>query len=80
MAAAIMSMLGISHTWNTRVGNDLIRGVSGGQSAFSFCACWSLTFITGERKRVSIAEVMLAGAPLQMCAFALARGHTRFAH
>ncbi|KAI9927870.1 hypothetical protein ASPWEDRAFT_157610 [Aspergillus wentii DTO 134E9] len=44
----VMTMLGLRHTFNTRVGNDFIRGVSG-----------------GERKRVSIAEAMLSGAPLQ---------------
>ncbi|WWC68268.1 uncharacterized protein I206_102191 [Kwoniella pini CBS 10737] len=44
----IMSVFGISHTINTKVGNDYIRGVSG-----------------GERKRVSISEAALAGAPLQ---------------
>lgn len=42
----IMAMFGIAHTVNTKVGDDLMRGVSG-----------------GERKRVSIAEVALAGAP-----------------
>ncbi|KAK8866202.1 hypothetical protein IAR55_001353 [Kwoniella newhampshirensis] len=44
----IMSMFGITHTINTKVGNDFIRGVSG-----------------GERKRVTISEAALAGAPLQ---------------
>ncbi|KAL2067593.1 hypothetical protein VTL71DRAFT_2018 [Oculimacula yallundae] len=44
----IMAVFGISHTINTRVGNDFLRGVSG-----------------GERKRVSIAEAALSGAPLQ---------------
>ncbi|KAF1808725.1 ABC drug exporter AbcA [Eremomyces bilateralis CBS 781.70] len=44
----IMAVFGISHTVNTRVGNDFIRGVSG-----------------GERKRVTIAEASLSGAPLQ---------------
>jgi len=44
----IMAIFGISHTINTRVGNDFLRGVSG-----------------GERKRVSIAEAALSGAPLQ---------------
>ncbi|USW58775.1 Putative ABC transporter-like, ATP-binding domain, AAA+ ATPase domain, CDR ABC transporter [Septoria linicola] len=44
----VMATFGISHTINTRVGNDFIRGVSG-----------------GERKRVSIAEAVLSGAPLQ---------------
>ncbi|KAL4783556.1 ABC-2 type transporter-domain-containing protein [Aspergillus varians] len=44
----VMTMLGLRHTFNTRVGNDFIRGVSG-----------------GERKRVSIAEAILSGAPLQ---------------
>lgn len=43
----IMAMFGISHTSNTPVGNDFVRGVSG-----------------GERKRVSIAEAALSGAPL----------------
>ncbi len=43
-----MAMLGLSHTVNTKVGDDYVRGVSG-----------------GERKRVSIAEVALAGAPFQ---------------
>ncbi|AGO13729.1 AaceriAGL142Cp [[Ashbya] aceris (nom. inval.)] len=47
-AAAVMAMYGLSHTRNTKVGNDYIRGVSG-----------------GERKRVSLAEVTLAGAKLQ---------------
>ncbi|KAF2166767.1 hypothetical protein M409DRAFT_66350 [Zasmidium cellare ATCC 36951] len=45
---AVMATFGISHTVNTRVGNDFIRGVSG-----------------GERKRVTIAEAALSGAPLQ---------------
>lgn len=44
----IMNLLRISHTKRTKVGDDLIRGVSG-----------------GERKRVSIAEVLLGWAPLQ---------------
>jgi ATP-binding cassette, subfamily G (WHITE), member 2, PDR len=43
----IMAIFGLSHTYNTKVGNDYIRGVSG-----------------GERKRVSIAEMALAGAPV----------------
>ncbi|KAI8586359.1 ABC-2 type transporter-domain-containing protein [Geranomyces variabilis] len=43
----VMTVFGISHTLNTRVGNDFVRGVSG-----------------GERKRVSIAEAALSGAPL----------------
>lgn len=44
----VMAMFGISHTVNTRVGNDYIRGISG-----------------GERKRVTISEAALSGAPLQ---------------
>lgn len=44
----VMAIFGISHTINTRVGNEYIRGVSG-----------------GERKRVTIAEAALSGAPLQ---------------
>ena len=47
MAKVIMAVFGLSHTYNTKVGNDTVRGVSG-----------------GERKRVSIAEMALAGAPL----------------
>ncbi|KAK5171353.1 Multidrug resistance protein [Saxophila tyrrhenica] len=43
-----MATFGISHTKNTKVGNDFVRGVSG-----------------GERKRVTIAEAALSGAPLQ---------------
>lgn len=42
-----MAVFGLSHTYNTKVGNDFVRGVSG-----------------GERKRVSIAEMALAGSPL----------------
>ncbi|KAL5119151.1 hypothetical protein ACEQ8H_002858 [Pleosporales sp. CAS-2024a] len=42
----VMAVLGLSHTYNTKVGDDFVRGVSG-----------------GERKRVSVAEMMLAGAP-----------------
>lgn len=38
-----MAVLGLGHTYNTKVGDDFIRGVSG-----------------GERKRVSIAEMMVA--------------------
>lgn len=48
MADVVMAIFGISHTRNTRVGNEFVRGVSG-----------------GERKRVSIAEAALSGAPLQ---------------
>ena len=44
----VMAMFGISHTMHTRVGNEYVRGVSG-----------------GERKRVTIAEAALSGAPLQ---------------
>ena len=47
MAQVIMTVFGLSHTRNTKVGNDFIRGVSG-----------------GERKRVSIAEMALAGSPI----------------
>jgi ATP-binding cassette subfamily G (WHITE) protein 2 (PDR) len=46
-AAVIMTIFGLSHTYNTKVGNDFVRGISG-----------------GERKRVSIAEMALAGSPL----------------
>lgn len=42
-----MATCGLTHTYNTKVGNDFVRGVSG-----------------GERKRVSIAEMMLAGSPV----------------
>lgn len=42
-----MAVFGLSHTVNTKVGSDFVRGVSG-----------------GERKRVSIAEMALAGSPL----------------
>jgi ATP-binding cassette subfamily G (WHITE) protein 2 (PDR) len=44
----VMAQLGISHIRSTKVGNDFVRGVSG-----------------GERKRVTIAEATLSGAPLQ---------------
>ena len=43
----VMAVYGLSHTYNTKVGNDFVRGVSG-----------------GERKRVSIAEMAVAGSPL----------------
>jgi len=46
LAQVVMAVLGLSHTYNTKVGNDFVRGVSG-----------------GERKRVSVAEMMLAGSP-----------------
>lgn len=42
-----MAVFGLTHTYNTKVGNDFVRGVSG-----------------GERKRVSIAEMALAGSPI----------------
>ncbi|CAK7567984.1 MAG: hypothetical protein SEPTF4163_005962 [Sporothrix epigloea] len=45
-AQVVMAVCGLSHTFNTKVGNDFVRGVSG-----------------GERKRVSIAEMMVAGSP-----------------
>ncbi|KAK7415703.1 hypothetical protein QQX98_005738 [Neonectria punicea] len=44
----ILDSLGIGHTKKTKVGNEFIRGVSG-----------------GERKRVSLAEVMASQSPLQ---------------
>ena len=44
----VMAIFGIGHTVNTRVGNEYVRGVSG-----------------GERKRVTISEATLSGAPLQ---------------
>ncbi|KAJ5101248.1 hypothetical protein NUU61_003470 [Penicillium alfredii] len=45
----ILESLGIGHTRKTLVGNEFIRGVSG-----------------GERKRVSLAEVMAGQSPVQM--------------
>jgi len=47
VAKIAMAIFGISHTYNTKVGNDFVRGVSG-----------------GERKRVSLAEMLVAGVPL----------------
>ncbi len=47
MAKIMMNIFGLAHTRNTKVGNDFVRGVSG-----------------GERKRVSIAEMALAGSPI----------------
>ncbi|KAE9968334.1 hypothetical protein BLS_005903 [Venturia inaequalis] len=47
VAKVVMAVFGLSHTYNTNVGNDFVRGVS-----------------RGERKRVSIAEMAVAGAPL----------------
>ena len=47
MTAVVMALFGLSHTYNTKVGNDFVRGVSG-----------------GERKRVSIAEMALAGSSI----------------
>lgn len=44
VASIVMNIFGLSHTRNTKVGDDFVRGVSG-----------------GERKRVSIAEMMLFG-------------------
>lgn len=46
MTQVTMAICGLSHTYNTKVGDDFVRGVSG-----------------GERKRVSIAEMMLTGSP-----------------
>ncbi|KAK1585778.1 ABC-2 type transporter-domain-containing protein [Colletotrichum navitas] len=46
-AQVVMAVCGLSHTFNTKVGNDFVRGVSG-----------------GERKRVSIAEMMLSGSSI----------------
>ncbi|KAK9456593.1 ABC-2 type transporter-domain-containing protein [Dipodascopsis uninucleata] len=45
----LLHLFGLTHASNTKVGNDYVRGVSG-----------------GERKRVSIAEVM-AGRPSVVC-------------
>lgn len=47
MTQVIMNLFGLTHTRDTKVGNDYIRGVSG-----------------GERKRVSIAEMALAGSAI----------------
>ncbi len=46
VAQVVMAVCGLSHTYKTKVGNEFVRGVSG-----------------GERKRVSIAEMMVAGSP-----------------
>jgi ATP-binding cassette, subfamily G (WHITE), member 2, PDR len=48
MRDVVMATFGLSHTIDTNVGSDLVKGVSG-----------------GERKRVSIAEAILSGSPLQ---------------
>ncbi len=44
----ILDSLGIGHTTKTKIGNEFIRGVSG-----------------GERKRVSLAEMMAGHGPMQ---------------
>jgi ATP-binding cassette, subfamily G (WHITE), member 2, PDR len=31
MAQVVMAVFGLSHTYNTKVGNDFVRGVSGGE-------------------------------------------------
>ncbi|KAH7110041.1 ABC-2 type transporter-domain-containing protein [Dactylonectria estremocensis] len=46
VAKVVMAAFGLSHTYNTKVGNDFIRGISG-----------------GERKRVSLTEMILSGSP-----------------
>ena len=46
---AIATILGLRHTYNTVVGDSMLRGVSG-----------------GERKRVSIGEVLAARAKIVM--------------
>ncbi|BGP40430.1 ATP-binding cassette transporter snq2 [Rhodotorula kratochvilovae] len=43
----LLSLFGLKHTFNTKVGDDIVRGVSG-----------------GERKRVSIAELMTTGCKI----------------
>ncbi|SCZ91970.1 BZ3500_MvSof-1268-A1-R1_Chr5-3g08254 [Microbotryum saponariae] len=43
----LVTLFGLRHTLNTKVGNDIIRGVSG-----------------GERKRVSIAELLTTGCKI----------------
>lgn len=43
----LASLLGLKHTYNTKVGDDYVRGVSG-----------------GERKRVSIAELLTTGCKI----------------
>ncbi|KAJ8294266.1 Brefeldin A resistance protein [Rhodotorula toruloides] len=43
----LLTLFGLKHTYNTKVGNDVVRGVSG-----------------GERKRVSIAELLTTGCKL----------------
>lgn len=50
----ILDSLGIPHTKKTRVGNEFIRGVSG-----------------GERKRVSLAEVMAGQVYINPSSFLL---------
>ncbi|ORY64165.1 ABC-2 type transporter-domain-containing protein [Pseudomassariella vexata] len=47
VAQVVMAVCSLSHTYNTKVGDDFVRGVSG-----------------GERKRVSIAEMMVAGSAI----------------
>ncbi|TNY24740.1 putative SNQ2-ABC transporter [Rhodotorula diobovata] len=43
----LLSLFGLKHTFNTKVGDDIVRGVSG-----------------GERKRVSIAELLTTGCKI----------------
>ena len=57
----LATVFGLTHTYNTKVGNEYVRGVSG-----------------GERKRVSIAEVM-AARPVMVSWDNATRGLGKFA-
>jgi ATP-binding cassette, subfamily G (WHITE), member 2, PDR len=65
LTAVVMAICGLTHTRNTKVGNDFVRGVSGGERkvrATIDSLCEMVTDILF--KRVSIAEMMLAWSPI----------------
>lgn len=65
MRDVIMAVFGISHTVNTRVGNDFVRGENDQGLPHNSILILLSGVSGGERKRVTIAEAALSGAPLQ---------------
>jgi ATP-binding cassette subfamily G (WHITE) protein 2 (PDR) len=65
LTSVVMTLCGLTHTKNTKVGDDFVRGVSGGERKVRAISDLRVSFRPLiNLKRVSIAEMLLGWSPI----------------